>query len=171
LGQHNIHSKNPTVITLFSARRKEKESIWTINFEGNADHKYKTICVGNEHILQNPESHKNSSHVIKTAMQCSYEKIKFGDITSDDFKKVESELKQELDQVFHEEDVQIIQQQCWGEFLILMDTEDIGSEYPWKLLELQSESNIWFIGTGSITPLIPNILSYNLMLLDMHGIS
>jgi hypothetical protein len=78
-------------------------------------------------------------------------------------------LKKELESEYLQRNVEIIHQHVWAEYLISMSSSHIKSRYPWELLRLQGQDNLWFVGVGACGPAIPNILAYNNMLLDLHG--
>jgi len=166
--EFNTHNQNPCIVTLFETEKREEETIWLVNY-GESGQPYTTVCVGNEHLLQNPESYQANDKVIKTALQCSFREQRFGDVSGEDFELAKETLSKELEEVYLQENVKILHQHVWGEYLISMSSSHIENEYPWTLLELQAEDNIWFIGVGACGPAIPNILGYNNMLLDLQG--
>lgn len=166
----NTHNQNPCIVTLYATDKKEEETIWLVNYEDSRQ-PYTTVCVGNEHVLQNPHGYRAGKKVIKTALQCSFRETQFGDVSGEDFAAAKVSLKTELECVFKETNVEILHQHVWGEYLISMKSEHIAQELPWKLLDLQSENKMWFIGVGACGPAIPNILAYNNMLLSLHGMT
>lgn len=166
--EFNTHNQNPAIVSLYSAEKSEQETIWLVSFH-DSGHPFTTVCVGNEHILQSPDSYARSGRVIKTALQCSFREKHFGDVSDEDFNLAKRTLKEELETTYQQRNVEIIHQHVWGEYFISMSQEQIQNECPWRLVDLQSENNMWFIGVGACGPVVPNILAYNNMLLDLQG--
>jgi len=68
-----------------------------------------------------------------------------------------------------EMNVEILHQEVW-KYFGHYSAKDVNNGYPWKILNMQGTKNTWYIGSSVCFESVLDVVSYNLMLLEMFKI-
>lgn len=162
----NLRSTCHTISTVYTGISQNNSPLAPITFSLQESKVKFPINI----VINRPAILSNNGCLTKVASQFYVGNSKFGAVKNKKFyEEAEEDLKQDLLDNFSEVVLSIHTKSYfhnWGNWIT---EEDVKKEYPWKILNIQGDNNMFFIGEHYFASGVPKTFIYNKLLLKRHG--